>query len=120
MTYQSLSDIIMRLCEKSRLPREKMEQFEVAVVRHSLHEPMEKVMLAGLLPVNQHGAKPLIMACCQTMRGIILTDTERIDCLDIKQMPDWDKAFYDFGKHLGIDHDQLKTMLTEILLKKED
>lgn len=108
MTYQTLNDIIKRLAEKSRVPAEQMQQFEVAT---GMRGQRETVMLFGLMPQTQYGARPLIVAGCELVDNIILADTERIDCYDVRNCNGWQDDFYDFGARLGLAHDYLTKKL---------
>jgi len=108
MTYQTLNDVIKRLAEKSRVPAEQMQQFEVATGMRGQHET---VMICGLMPQTQYGARPFIVAGCELVDNIILADTERIDCYDVRHHDRWQDDFYDFGISLGLTHDYLTKKL---------
>lgn len=108
MTYQTLNDVIKRLAEKSRVPAEQMRQFEVAA---GMMGQRETVMLCGLLPANQNGVRPLIVAGCELVGNIILADTERVDCYDVRHLDCWQDDFYDFGISLGLERDYLTKKL---------
>jgi len=108
MTYQTLNDVINRLAEKSRVPVEQMQQFEVAT---GMRGQRETVMIFGLMPKTQYGARPFIVAGCELMDNIILADTERIDCYDVRNYNGWQDDFYDFGISLGLAHDYLEKKL---------
>jgi hypothetical protein len=108
MTYQTLNDVIKRLAEKSRVPAEQMQQFEVAT---GMRGQRETVMLCGLMPQTQYGARPLIAAGCELVDNIILADTERVDCYDVRHHDRWQDDFYDFGISLGLAHDYLTKKL---------
>lgn len=108
MTYQTLNDVIKRLAEKSRVPAEQMQQFEVAA---GMRGQRETVMLCGLMPANQYGVRPFIAAGCCLEDNIILADTERIDCYDPRNCNGWQDDFYDFGISLGLAHDYLTKKL---------
>lgn len=108
MTYQTLNDVIKRLAEKSRVPAEQMQQFEVAT---GMRGQRETVMIFGLLPANQNGIRPFIAAGCELMDNIILADTERLDCYDPRNYNGWQDDFYDFGARLGLERDYLTKKL---------
>lgn len=108
MTYQTLNDVIKRLAEKSRVPAEQMQQFEVAT---GMRGQRETVMLCGLMPANQYGVRPFIAAGCELVDNIILADTERIDCYDPRNCNGWQDDFYDFGISLGLERDYLTKKL---------
>lgn len=108
MTYQILNDVIKRLAEKSRVPAEQMQQFEVAT---GMRGQRETVMLFGLMPANQYGVRPFIAAGCELVDNIILADTERVDCYDVRHHDRWQDDFYDFGISLGLAHDYLTKKL---------
>lgn len=108
MTYQTLNDVINRMAEKSRVPAEQMQQFEVATGMRGQHET---VMLCGLMPQTQYGARPLIVAGCELVDNIILADTERVDCYDVRHHDRWQDDFYDFGISLGLAHDYMTKKL---------
>ena len=108
MTYQTLNDVIKRLAEKSRVPAEQMQQFEVAT---GMRGQCETVMLCGLMPPTQYGVRPLIAAGCELVDNIILADTERVDCYDVRHHDGWQDDFYDFGISLGLAHDYLTKKL---------
>ncbi len=108
MTYQTLNDVIKRLAEKSRVPAEQMQQFEVAA---GMRGQRETVMLFGLLPANQNGVRPFIAAGCCLVDNIILADTERIDCYYPRNCNGWQDDFYDFGARLGLKRDYLEKKL---------
>lgn len=108
MTYQTLNDVIKRLAEKSRVPAEQMQQFEVAT---GMRGQRETVMLCGLLPQTQYGAHPLIVAGCELVDNIILADTERVDCYDVRHHDFWQDDFYEVGARLGLERDYLTKKL---------
>ena len=108
MTYQTLNDVIKQLAEKSRVPSEQMQQFEVATGMRGQHET---VMLCGLMPPTQYGARPLIVASCELVDNIILADTERMDFYDVRNYNGWQDDFYDFGISLGLERDYLTKKL---------
>ena len=108
MTYQTLNDVIKRLAEKSRVPAEQMQQFELAT---GMRGQRETVMLCGLTPQTQYGARPLIAAGCELVDNIILADTERIDCYDVRHHNGWQDDFYYFGARLGLERDYLTKKL---------
>lgn len=108
MTYQTLNDVIKRLAAKSRVPAEQIQQFEVAA---GMRGQRETVMLFGLLPANQNGVRPFIVAGCELVDNIILADTERIDCYGPRNCYGWQDDFYDFGARLGLERDYLEKKL---------
>lgn len=108
MTYQTLNDVINRLAEKSRVSADMLQQFEVAT---GMRGQRETVMLCGLMPQTQYGARPLIVAGCELVNNIILADTERVDCYDVRHHGCWQDDFYDFGARLGLERDYLEKKL---------
>lgn len=108
MTYESLDNVIKRLSEKSRIPEEQMRRMEIASGERNR---METVMIFGLLPANQYGVRPFVVAGCKMIENNVLLDTERIDCYDPKEMPHWYNDFYDFGASLGLGRSYLEMKL---------
>lgn len=105
MTYKTLDMIIAKLAEKAKLPRERLERFEMAL---GMRNGFETVLLFGLLPENGNGVRPFVTASCRVLENYAVKDSMRIDVCDPRQYNGWVHEFYELGQRLGFDRDYLE------------